>query len=497
MNELNLLPLPQHIEFGIGEVSLGVEPTISVPTIWIDLVRNSTINFRVQPESNANQVLVHLDPDLRDEEYILVIDNILEIFASTRNGLFYALAALESFDLDHLPIVRIRDYPQFSWRGCHLDVSRHFFSVETIFRYIKLLAEHRINKLHLHLNDDQGWRVEIPNWPLLTQVGAWRRSTPVGHEDDGVDGYEPHGGFYTKDDLVAIREYAAKHCIQIVPEIDLPGHAQAVLAAYPQFGNTSEHFEVWNRWGVSDHVLNVSEESLAFATEVVQYVAEIFPGSPVHIGGDECPTSEWENSSEAQEVMRSNGFTKWEQLQGLFTKRLAVALQNTGHEVIAWDEVLDSDVPAGVIIEAWRSIEKGVEAAERGLQVIMAPMDYLYLDWLNSNEPNEPIAQNPAPESISWEKVYSYQVIPDELIPATAALIRGAQVELWTEYIPHQDHLDYMSFPRICAFSEVIWGTASFDAEEFRPRLERHLLQHATAGVNFRPLDSIRNGLKT
>jgi hexosaminidase len=387
-----------------------------------------------------------------------------------------------------VPRVDIVDGPLFAWRGAHLDVARHFFDVDVVLRFIDLLAAHRMNKLHLHLNDDQGWRIEVPAWLRLTSVGAWRAGSPVGHENDDRRDDVRHGGFYDANDIATILAHARRRHVQVVPEIDLPGHAQAVLAAYPQFANSDEALEVWSHWGISTHVLNVEPATLDFAEDVVRYVASLFPGSPVHIGGDECPSEEWSQSPAARAVMREHGFVRPEQLQGLYTSRLASVLRATSHPVIAWDEVLDADVPPGTTICAWRSVDKGVEAARRGLDVIMAPMQYLYLDWLSSDDPAEPVAVAPVPFVTTWEKVYGFAVVPEQLDPAVAPRIVGAQVQVWTEYIDSVARLDYMAFPRLCAFSEVVWGTSG-DVHEFRPRLVDHLERLRAMGVAYRPLD--------
>ncbi|MFI5036209.1 MAG: beta-N-acetylhexosaminidase [Acidimicrobiales bacterium] len=436
--------------------------------------------------------------DLGPEAFRLLVGDVVEVAAGGPPGAAYALTTLRQLLSDdagrdpapgrgRLARVRIEDAPAWPWRGVHLDVARHFFSVADVCRFVDLIAAHRLNRLHLHLNDDQGWRVEVPGWPRLTEVGAWRTSTPVGHQRDGVDDLIHYGGFYSAADLAVIAERAARRHVTIVPEIDLPGHAQAVLAAYPQLG-TGEPVEVWTRWGVSSHVLEASEAALAFAEGVTTYVGDLFPASPVHIGGDECPTTQWAASQSDAAVMAAHGFSDPRQLQGLFTTRVAAALAARGHEVAAWDEVLDGDVPPGTLIVAWRTGAQGAAAARRGFDVVMAPQEYLYFDWLNAESPGEPVAQKAAPQVTTWERVYGFRVLPDGLEPALAPRVRGAQAQLWTEYIATRDHLDYMAFPRLCAFSEVVWGTAT-SPEEFRPRLASHLGRLAAVGVRFRPLE--------
>jgi hexosaminidase len=459
--------------------------------------------IEIVDKSASPNVRIRRASDCGDEGYRLAIDESAEIEASESAGVAYALTMLRQLgssalwatngtSLDELvmPHVVIEDSPVFAWRGVHLDVARHFWSVATVCRLIDQIAAHRLNHLHLHLNDDQGWRVEIPDWPLLTSVGATRASSPVGHEDDGVDDHVAHTGYYSTADLLIIREHAARRFVTIVPEVDLPGHAQAAIAAYPALGNNDTPLNVWTRWGISDHVLNVSDVALDFASDAVRYVASLFPSSPVHIGGDECPTAEWQESDAAQRVMAQLGLDDVRELQGLFTQRMTRVLLNAGHEVVAWDEVLDADVAKEVVIAAWRHSDRGVLAAQRGHDVVMAPMQFLYFDWLSGDGPDEPVALAPLPVVTTWEKVYRFSVVPPGLEPQYHHHIRGAQAQLWTEYIATRDHLDYMAFPRLAVFSEVAWGTQS-TLDEFRPRLIHHLDRLDAMDIHYRPLDDV------
>ena len=504
-----LLPLPRSADYQSGSVSWTSPLRVAVTDDWRGVVATFALDLsnavgwdvQIVDAGGGGDIEIALDSTLGPEEYRVVVDDVTLITAGSPAGASYALTVLRQLapvamwstsrsTLERCDIARvvIDDGPAFSWRGVHLDVARHFFDVDSVCRLIDLLAAHRLNTLHLHLNDDQGWRVEIPGWPRLTEVGSRRRSSPVGHGDDARDDDTPHGGFYTARDLEALREYAGRRFVRIVPEIDLPGHAQAVIAASPELGNVDEPVEVWTRWGISEHVLNVGSEALAFAEYAVRYVAGLFPESPVHIGGDECPTSEWEQSELAKHVMAEQGFSDARQLQGLFTRRLSAALRDEGHEVLAWDEVLDAQVDPRTVICAWRSSSKGVEAARQGLDVVMAPMQFLYFDWLNSVEPGEPTAQAPVPYATTWQKVYDFSVVPPGLESELHHHVRGAQAQLWTEYIATRDHLDYMAFPRVTVFSEVVWGTKT-TVSDVRPRLEVQLERLATMGVRFRPLD--------
>ncbi len=504
----SLLPQPRFLEPSCSGATLTSPILVAAPALLAGEVTTFANDMAVSvgwavesiDDAEGADVRIFIDEAMHAEGFSIRVDGVIDLVVGSPAGLAYAFSALrqmgpaELFGTGHhldeweLEGLHFYDEPAYAWRGCHLDVSRHFFDVATVCRHIDLIAMHRLNRLHLHLNDDQGWRVEIPNWPRLTTVGAYRSGSPVGHEDDDVRDEVPHGGFFTADDIALLRAHSAKRHVQLMPEIDLPGHAQAVLAAYPQFGNTTESLEVWTHWGISHHVLNVEPATLAFAEEVVCYVASLFPGSPVHIGGDECPSDEWAQSPAARGVMEEHGFTSPGQLQGLYTSRLAAALMARGHEVVAWDEVLDADVLDGTIIAAWRSAEKGIEAATRGLDVIMAPEQVLYLDVLNSDDPSEPVAISPLPRVTTWQDVYGVTIMPPTLDPTLHHHIRGAQVQLWTEYIATRDHLDYMAFPRLCAFAEVVWGSAT-SVEAFRPRLTQHLERLRAFGVAYRPLD--------
>jgi hexosaminidase len=505
-----LVPQPRQGEGLPGALVLTSPVRVHADDQWREIVEifasdlDASVGWDVVRVTDDQQchIQLHYDAAHAPEDYTLHVGDRVVISASSAAGFAHGLTTLRQLGpaqlwsnqrtlLDHwsLEKVDIADGPAFEWRGAHLDVARHFFGVGAILRLIDLLAAHKMNRLHLHLNDDQGWRVEVPTWPRLTQVGAMRSGSPVGHKRDDVRDDVPHGGFFSTSDVAVIVEHARRRHVQVIPEIDLPGHAQAVLAAYPEFGNTDQVHEVWTNWGISDHVLNVEPATLDFAQEVVEYVARLFQGSPVHIGGDECPTSEWEASERAQAVMARERFDDVRQLQGLYTRRLAQALQREGREVLAWDEVLDAEVTPGTTIVAWRSVEKGIEAAQRGLDVVMAPMQYLYLDWLSSDAPDEPVAVKTLPHFTTWEKIYDFDVVPKDLDPSATPRIRGAQVQLWTEYIDSLDRLDYMAFPRLSAFSEVAWGTAR-DVREFRPRLQCHLERLDAMGVSYRPLDA-------
>ncbi len=436
------------------------------------------------------------------DAYRLLVDGSgVQIVGASASGVFYGtrtLALLLPADLlrrapqpdwaDEIDLVGVLvdDEPRFAWRGFHLDVARHFLPKTWILRLIDLLALHKLNVLHLHLTDDQGWRVPIDAYPRLVEIGAWRRESMDGHHRDGRYDGIPHGGYYSKADLREIVSYAARRFVTVMPEIDMPGHMQAAIAAYPELGNGTEPLEVFTSWGISDHVLNLEEPTIGFCTDVLGEVCDLFPSSCVHVGGDECPTVEWEQSPHARNLKAELGVADDRALQGWFTQRMARFLTENGRRLMGWDELLDGGAPPGSLVTAWRHPRYGTQAAQAGHDVVMAPMVFLYFDWANATGPAEPLA---IAEAITTERVYSYEPVPRRLEPAHQSHILGAQCQLWTEYIRTPAHAEYMSFPRACAFSEVVWSSADRDWEEFSQRLEQHLPRLAALGVNYRPLD--------
>ena len=500
-DRVNIVPRPAATVVGPGTFEWSLPLRVQSEVDWGDTVAafatwmtaEADVSVEVVASGTADVTIVR-DATLPREGYRLAVrDTGVNVSTSSHVGLARALATLgqllvtgtgPNWAVAHLTI---DDAPAFAWRGLHVDIARHFFGPDDLRRLIDLMWLHRLNVMHLHLNDDQGWRLEVPQWPLLCDVGAWRASSPLGRVGDGLDDNVPHGGWLTLEDARSLVAYALARGVEIVPEIDLPGHAQAVVAAYPTLGS-GRPTQVWTKWGISERVLNVEDATFEFVSDVLRTVASVFPSKFVHIGGDECPTIEWESDEHAARVMSEHGFDAARQLQGLFTDREAETLRELGRRAVAWDEVLDASVPQDVIIAAWRHVSLGRRAAEAGHDVVMAAMEFLYFDWPNSESPEEPLALLPSPFATPWEKVYGFQVIPDGLDPSKHHRVLGAQAQLWTEYIATRDHMDYMAFPRVCAFSEVVWGTAN-DESEFRERLRRHLSLLGTIGVNYRGLD--------
>ncbi|WP_193107152.1 beta-N-acetylhexosaminidase [Brachybacterium sp. FME24] len=390
-----------------------------------------------------------------------------------------------------IPCVTISDYPVHAWRGMHLDVSRHFRTVAEVETMIDTMALHRLNVLHLHLTDDQGWRVEIKGYPKLTEVGAWRDQTLVGHMSGQEETWEfdgtPHGGSYTQEELRGLVEYARRRGIMIVPEVDLPGHMQAALAAYPNLGNFPEQqVGVREVWGISDHVLGVSDEVFDFLRDVLTQVADIFPAPYVHIGGDECPRVEWERSSAARTRMNEWGLTRVSEIQGRFTQFAADVLAESGKRIIAWDEVLESHLPDNTVIMNWRHGNGLKTSTARGFQTIIANNEHTYFDHYQADPAHEPLAIGGL---TTVKDVYTAEFSPHKLDDDQKSLLIGLQGQLWTEYMPTAEQVEYMAFPRMCALAERAWGSPQQSWDEFEERLRAHLPRLDAFGVRYRPLD--------
>ena len=387
-----------------------------------------------------------------------------------------------------VPAVAIEDRPRFGWRGAMMDVSRHFMPKETVLKFIDLMALHKLNSLHFHLTDDQGWRIEIKRYPRLTEIGSQRDSSMAGHYSEKRYDNKPHGGFYSQDDLREIVAYASARHIQVVPEIEMPGHAQAAIAAYPELGNTGEPLRVGIDWGVYENVFNVEESTIQFLQNVLTEVLDIFPSRFIHIGGDEVPKTQWKKSSRAQARMKELGLKNEEELQSWFIKRMDQFLDTKGRRLIGWDEILEGGLAEGATVMSWRGMDGGIKAAKSGHDVVMAPTSHTYFDFYQSRLRRfEPVAIG---GFTPIEKVYAFEPIPTELTASEAKHVLGAQFQLWAEYIPTPKHLEYMAFPRGAALAEVVWSPAEQrNPDDFFARLPRHLERLKVLDVNFRELD--------
>jgi len=391
-----------------------------------------------------------------------------------------------------VPGVCIEDRPRFAWRGLLLDPARHFIPKEALLRFIDRMALHKLNRLQLHLTDDQGWRIEIEKYPRLTEVGAWRDETLVGHlrdEPRRFDG-ERHGGFYTQDDVREIVRFAAARHVTIVPEIEMPGHARAAISAYPELGvfpEEQEGIRPWARWGVSEDIFAPRPETVAFLRDVLREVMELFPGRYVHIGGDEAVKGQWNRSEEMQGMIRELGLEDEAELQSWFTHGMDAFLTEHGRRLVGWDEILEGGLAPGAVVMSWRGERGGIAAAKAGHDVVMAPTSHTYLDYYQGPPEDEPLAIG---GFLPLERVYQYEPVPAELSADEARHVLGAQAQLWSEYIPDEDHLEYMTWPRAAALAEVVWTPASErDYDDFLDRLEVHEERLRELDVSYRPLD--------
>ncbi len=415
--------------------------------------------------------------DFAEEEYELDIEaQQVKIRARSARGLFYATRTLLSAaGADGiLDCCSISDAPRYRWRGAHLDVSRHFFETSFIKRFIDLLALHKINVFHWHLTDDQGWRVEIDAFPQLQAVAAFRTA-------EGTR----YGGYYTKEAIREIVAYAKERFIEVVPEIELPGHAVSTLAAYPELSCGGGSFEVETKWGIFKDVYCAGKEDVFdFLETVLDEVIELFPSNFLHIGGDECPKDRWKNCSDCQERMKTEGLTSEEELQSYFVSRMSRFLSKRGKRLVGWDEILEGGLADGATVMSWRGIEGGIRAAEMGHDVVMSPTSHCYLDYKQAEGDDEPGAWF-AP-ALDLETTYSYEPTPVSLSPSGAEHILGVQGNIWTERMPTEAQVEYMAFPRLCALSEVGWASKARDFAEFQTRLFKHLQLLDRYGVRYR-----------
>lgn len=387
-----------------------------------------------------------------------------------------------------LPAVSVTDAPRFRWRGVMLDVARHFVPKREVLRFIDLLAMHKLNVLHLHLTDDQGWRVEIRRYPRLTEAGSWRTRSQVGAAKPPVFDERPHGGFFTQDDIREIVAYADARHVAVVPEIDVPGHSQAAIHAYPELGECGQ-IPVGDQWGIFEEVLAVTDNVLEFYRGVLDELIELFPSTYVHVGGDECPKTQWRASASAQRRIKEEGLADEDELQSWFIRQLDEHLTSRGRRLVGWDEILEGGLAPGATVMSWRGEEGGVAAARAGHDVVMSPTRTSYLDYRQSESGDEPV---PVGTLLRTEDVYLAEPVPPGLTEQESAHVLGAQVNVWTEHIDTPRRLDYMVFPRLSAFAEQVWSSGERDYAEFEPRLRRHLERLDAVGVEYRPLDGPR-----
>jgi hexosaminidase len=433
------------------------------------------------------------DESLGREGYKLIVSSSgITIDASTDAGLFYGAQSLRQLAMANgsdIPGCEVIDYPRFGWRGSMVDVSRHFMPKAWILKYIDLIAFYKLNVLHLHLCDDQGWRIEIKKYPKLVEVGSKRAYTMVGENGKWTREDKAYSGYFTQSDLKEIVAYAKSRFITVVPEIEMPGHSVAAIAAYPEHGNTGKPLEVTGHWGVHKEIYNVEDRTIQYLKDVLDEVMSIFPSTFIHVGGDEVPKDQWKASASAQAKIQLLGIKNEEELQSWFIKTFDQYLASKGRRLIGWDEILEGGLAPGAAAMSWRGIQGGIHAAQMGHDVVMAPTSHTYFDYYQSkNTASEPHGIG---GFLPIETVYSFDPVPKAIADTGKQKhVLGVQFQLWSEYIRSSDHMEYMAFPRACALAEVAWSpTSRKDYADFWQRLSSHAAILSRLGVNFRPLD--------
>ncbi len=513
--EVNVIPCPQNVE-----VAEGVFKVAGVPIVVPSELDNESLQCintfaqRLTAATGSSSMVVEqhkgkhieftINKELAPEEYQLDVNkNGVRVQASSVAGFRYAIQTIGQllpaayFGKEKcsgakwvLPCVSIKDKPRFAYRGMHLDVSRHFFSVDEVKRYLDVMSAYKLNRLHWHLSDDQGWRIEIKKYPKLTEVGAWRDSTMVGKNWDEFD-HVRYGGFYTQEQIKEVVAYAADLGITIIPEIDLPGHMVAALTSYPELGCTGGPYTVRPVWGIADEVLCPGKEvTFNFIEDVLEEVMALFPSEYIHIGGDECPKKEWAKCPDCQKRIKELGLksdkehTAEQYLQNYVTARVQDFVNEHGRKIIGWDEILEGKLAKGATVMSWRGAKGGIKAAKLGFDVIMTPNNYMYFDYCQSDSTAlEPLAIGNSVLPI--EKVYSCE--PYENIPEEAQRhVLGVQANMWTEYITTPEHLEYMLLPRMSALSEVQWcQPENKDFERFKHSLNHTFEIYDAMGLTY------------
>ena len=516
---LNIIPRPAEIEKRPGKFRFipgfqiyspsnnrDVRKSVNLLADKLGYIEGLDVSISTVSEINVrtNIMFIRLEPNksnLGNEGYELEINpNSLSLLARRSAGIFYGIQTLlqllppeletgtnaPGYNEIALPCVKIVDTPRFPYRGMHLDVGRHFFPVSFIKKYIDLLALHKFNTFHWHLTEDQGWRIEIQQYPKLTEISSTRKETLLGHYRDQPHKFDgiPYGGFYTQDEIREIIQYASDRFITVIPEIEMPGHSVAVLAAYPELACTEGPFEVSTIWGVKEDVYCAGNDKVfEFLENVLTEVIDLFPSQYIHIGGDECPKIRWENCEKCQARIEEEGLADEEELQSYFIRRIEKFLLSKGRKLIGWDEILQGGLAPEATVMSWRGVSGGIEAARLGHDVIMTPTAFCYFDYYQANPETEPLAIG---GYTTLKKVYSFEPVPQELSASETKHILGAQGNVWTEYIKDPDYAEYMSLPRMTALSEVVWSSKeSRNWKDFRARLNHFFKRLDVLDVNY------------
>ena len=496
----HIIPKPITQKINKGSFVLDNKTSIKNNTEFNDVAKyfksyiKENFNIRLKEKEGKNEIILKLNSDLNnDEAYLLNIDKkTIIIEAKTSKGAFYGIQTL----LQIIPYktnkssiaiqcLSINDAPRFSYRGMHLDVGRHFFSVSFIKKYIDLMAMLKMNTFHWHLTEDQGWRIEIKKYPKLQEIAAFRNETLIGHYSDKPQKFDGkrYGGFYTQEEIKEIVKYASERQVNIIPEIEMPGHSQAAIAAYPELGCTDEKVDVATKWGVFEEVYCPSEKTFKFLEDVIDEIVELFPGKYIHIGGDEAPKTRWENSEYCQNLIKEKGLVDEHGLQSYFISRMEKYINSKGKQIIGWDEILEGGLAPNATVMSWRGVNGAIEAAKQNHNVILTPGSHCYFDHYQSDNENEPLAIG---GFLPLEKVYNFNPIPKELNKEESKYVLGAQGNVWSEYMSTPEKVEYMAFPRAIALSEVVWSKKeNKNYEDFIKRLPFFLKYFQQKKVNY------------
>ena len=508
---ITIIPQPRQIEIGNSNFILSPNTTIvfnnnnllkQQASYFSELV-NNTFGVKLNVTSDENKkynkivlsIAVNID-ELNEEGYILEVEKKkVLIKANSVKGTFYGLQSLFQLLLSNadlqastlskieIPTMEITDNPRFAYRGMHLDVGRHMFPPAFIKKYIDLLALYKFNTFHWHLTEDQGWRIEINKYPKLTEIGALRKETLIGHGGIKPFKYDgkPYGGFYTQDEIRDIVDYAAQRQITIIPEIEMPGHSLAALAAYPELGCTGGPYEVATRWGVFNDIYCTKDLNFDFLENVLLEVMELFPSKYIHIGGDEAPKARWKECPTCQATIVREGLKDEHELQSYFIQRIEKFLNSHGRNIIGWDEILEGGLAPNATVMSWRGTDGGIAAARQDHDAIMTPGSHCYFDHYQANSETEPLAIG---GYTSLEQIYSYNPVPDTLTEYEASHILGAQGNVWTEYMKTPEYVEYMVLPRLAALSEVNWSSKK-DWELFKEKIQKHFIIYDRLDYNY------------
>ncbi len=498
--EYSIIPLPAKMKPMTGYFKLSKQTVVSASKplaqdaqIFVDLlneVNGLKLNVYDEP-TKVNFIRLKHNPKLKADAYTLAVTRSNVEITGGDNGVFYALQSLlqlvssDSLGNLRIPCVQINDESRFQWRGMHLDASRHFFSKEFVKKYIDYLAIYKMNTFHWHLTDDQGWRIEIKKYPKLTQVGSIRKGTLISHASTEIAVMDTanYGGFYTQDDVREIVAYAKARHITVVPEIEMPGHAVAAISSYPFLSCSGKQIDVEQTWGVFDDVYCTKDSVFEFIEDVLLEVMDLFPSTYIHVGGDECPKTAWKGCPTCQARIKEMGLKNEEELQSYFIHRIEKFLNSHHRKLIGWDEILQGGLSPNSAVMSWQGIDGGIAAAKKGNFVVMTPDSHCYLNHYQGDPTNEPLANG---GYTPLEKVYSYEPIPAELLPAQQKFILGAQGNMWSEYIRTDAFFEYMLFPRMCALAEVVWSPkASKNFVNFRIRLNNHFDMFDKRNINY------------